>query len=166
MGVSDEELRNPKNRFVAVVADATVGQAIAAWQDLDGEPWWHLIVQMDDGSFRAARFSALYSALHESANAAEIQVRDLTELEPAATVERAAIETVEAKALARRSPTQVVVVTSGGSPVGILVEGVRRSGGLIATAANLDELGGKYIKLKDYGSILLAPVKKPTQTPR
>jgi hypothetical protein len=60
------------------------------------------------------------------------------------------------------------VVTDNGVPVGILVEGTTRaavtpsrgSGGLVAPSASLDELGGKYIKLKDYGSILLGSSKK------
>jgi len=166
MGVSDEELQNPKNRFVAVAAEATVGQAIAAWHDLDGEPWWHLIVRTEDGSFRAARFSDLYPALQGSPDAAETQIVLLADLTAVPAAERDAIDTCAAKVLARKTPSHVVVVTDGGLPVGILVEGVRRSGGLLASAANLDELGGKYVKLKDYGSILLAPVKKPAQTPR
>jgi hypothetical protein len=36
----------------------------------------------------------------------------------------------------------------------------------MTAAADLGELGGKYVKLKDYGSILLAPLKKPSPTPR
>ena len=166
MSVSDEELRNPKNRFVAVADHATVGQAIAAWQDLEGESWWHLIVRMDDGSFRAARFSDLYPALQGSDDAAETQVRVLTELTPVPAAERDAINTSEAKALARKTPAHVLVVTGGDSPVGIVVEGIRRGAGLMRNAADLGELGGKYVKLKDYGSILLAPLKKPSQTPR
>jgi hypothetical protein len=166
MGVSDDELRNPKNRFVAVAADATVGQAIAAWQDLQGESWWHLIVRMDDGSFRAATFSDLYSALQGSPDAAETQVRVLADLTPVPAAERDAIDTSGAKALARKTPIHVLVVTCGDSPVGIVVEGLRRGAGLMSAAADLGELGGKYVKLKDYGSILLAPLKKPSPTPR
>ena len=143
-----------------------MGQAIAAWQDFEGELWWHLIVRMDDGSFRAARFNVFLDSLEARGGSADTPVSTLSDLTPVPVVAGDAIDTNEAKALARKTAAHVVVVTSAGLPAGILVEGVRRGAGLIATGANLDELGGKYVKLKDYGSILLAPVKKPLQTPR
>ena len=50
MPISDEALQSPKNNFIAVKGEATVGQAIAALQGEGGQPWWHLVVRMDDGS--------------------------------------------------------------------------------------------------------------------
>jgi len=164
MPISDEELQNVKNRFVAVTCDATIGQAISAWQDLSGEPWWHLVVRMDDGSFRAARFSALYQALQRTQTAADIKVQDLAELTTVPVADQEAIDTSEAQVLARRNPARVLVVVAGGLPVGILVEGVRRGAGLLVSAVNIGELGGKYVKLKDYGSILLGSSRKTSGT--
>ena len=161
MPISDAELQNPKNRFVAVTGDATVGQAISAWHDFGGEPWWHLIVRIADGSYRAARFSAVYQTLQRAEAADDLRVSSL-QFAPVPSVEQDAIETTEAQALARKNPARVVVVTHAGLPVGILVEGVRRGAGLMVSAVNINELGGKYVKLKDYGSILLGTVKKPS----
>lgn len=170
MPISDEALQNPKNRFIAVTADAKLGQAIAALQQSvdDGQAWWHLIVQRDDGSWGAARFNELGRLLGEAANAADIRLGDADALRAAATIERTTVETKAARTLARKSPANVLVVTDNGIPVGILVEGTTRaaatpapgSGGLVAPSVSLNELGGKYIKLKDYGSILLSSSKK------
>jgi len=160
MSISDEELQNPKNRFIAVTAEATVGQAISAWRDLGGEPWWHLIVRAQDGSYRAARFSAVYQALQRRTAADELSVSTL-ELTAVPAVEQEEIDLPQAQAMARKNAARVLVVTSGGQPVGILVEGVRRGAGLLVSAISIGELGGKQVKLKDYGSILLGPVKKP-----
>jgi hypothetical protein len=168
MPISDEALQNPKNRFIAVTADAKLGQAIAALQSIGGQAWWHLVVQRDDGSWAAARFSELEALLGAAPDAAEIRLGDAAALRATPATDRNKIETKAAQALARKSPARMLVVTDIGMPVGILVEGTtraaappsRNSGGLVAPSASLDELGGKYIKLKDYGSILLSSSKK------
>ena len=160
MPISDEALQMEKNRFLAVKGEATLGQACAALKALGGQPWWHLVVRRDDGSWAAARFSELSAAV--ATTSGETQLSDLEQLRTASAVERDDTETKTAQTLARNSPARVVVVTANGLPVGILCEGIRRSatpsGGL--TSANLEQLGGKYVKLKDYGSILLGSSKK------
>jgi hypothetical protein len=162
MPISDEALQMEKNRFLAVKGEATVGQACAALNALQGQPWWHLVVRMDDGTWAVARFSELTAAAATASEAAETQLSALEQLRTAPAVERDSIETKSAQTLARKSSAHVLVVTAGGLPVGILCEGIRRSaapsGGL--TPANVDQLGGKYVKLKDYGSILLGSSKK------
>ena len=162
MPISDEALQKEKNRFIAVKGEATVGQAIAALKDFGGQPWWHLVVRMTDGSWAVARFGELTATVGTTAADAETQLRALAQLRIASAVEHDSIETKTAQALARKSPARVLVVTMNGLPVGILVEGTRRSavpsGGL--TSASLDQLGGRYVKLKDYGSILLGSSKK------
>lgn len=162
MPISDEALQMEKNRFLAVKGEATVGQACAALNALGGQPWWHLVVRMSDGSWAVARFSELTSAAATTSDAGETQLNALEQLRIASAVERDSIETKTAQKLARKSPAQVLVVTASGLPVGILSEGTRRSGapGGGLTSANLDQLGGKYVKLKDYGSILLGSSKK------
>ena len=161
MPISDEALQNEKNRFIAVKGEATVAQACAAFSALRGQPWWHLVVRMKDGSWAVARFSELAANIGTAAEA-ETQLRALEQLRPAPAVERESVETKAAQKLARKSPASVLVVTANSLPVGILVEGVKRgtipAGGL--TSANLDQLGGKYVKLKDYGAILLGSSKK------
>jgi len=162
MPISDEALQKEKNRFIAVKGDAKFGQAIAALNAVGGQPWWYVVVQLNDGSWRAARISEIAAPLVTNNNAAEIRLRDAAELNPAAVIERNSLETKAAQVLARKSPGGVLVVTDNGAAVGILVEGVRRGGpgGLTLSTASLDQLGGKYVKLKDYGSILLNSSKK------
>ncbi len=155
MPISEAELQNAKNKFMAVSGDATVGQAIAALQWLGGQPWWHLIVQKDDGSWGVTRFADLYVALERMASAADVRLGGRKNLLSAIAIERDCMETRAAQALARTSPGRLVVVTVDGIPAGILVAGVSR-GGLAISSAKLNDLGGKYIKLSDYGSILLS----------
>ena len=159
MPISEAALQNPKNSFLAVKGDASVGQALGALQSEGGQPWWHLVVQMDDGSWRVTRFSDLYVGLKDRANAAEIRLGSWDGLTETTAVERDSIDTRAAEALAKKSTNQVLVVTVDASPVGLLVEGVRR-GGVFISSAKLGELGGRYINLKDYGSILLSSSKK------
>ena len=159
MPISDEKLQNAKNRYVAVTSEATVGQAISAWRDLGGEPWWHLIVRLSDGSYHAARFSAVYQALQRATKADELSVSTL-QLAAVPAVDQQETDLPQAQALARKNAARVVVVTSGGLPAGILVEGVRRGAGLLVSAVNIGDLGGQQVKLKDYGSILLGPIRK------
>jgi hypothetical protein len=160
MPISEEALRKETNRFIAVKGKARVGQALAAFHALEAQPWWHLVVQKVDGSWAVARFRDLL-ALPEVAGAADTQVNDLENLKATSAVERDAIETKDAQAQARKSPSRVLVVTVNGMPVGILVEGMRRgAGGPAFVAPDVNRLGGKYINLKDYGSILLGSSKK------
>ncbi len=155
MPISDEALQNAKNRFIAVTGNATVGQAIAALRGEGGQPWWHLLVQMDNGSWGVTRFSDLYQSLEKMATAAEVRLGGRKGLTKANAIERDSMETRAAQTLARKSPDGLLVVTANGTPIGILVEGVSR-GALAISSAKLDDLGGKYVNLKDYGSILLS----------
>lgn len=161
MPISDEALQMEKNRFLALKGEATVGQACAALTALGGQPWWHLVVRMNDGSWAIARFSELTTAAATSQEG-ETQLSSLEQLRIAPAVERESVEVKAAQTLARKSPARVLVVTENGLPVGILSEATRRSAGASGglTSANLEQLGGKYVKLKDYGSLLLGSSKK------
>jgi hypothetical protein len=165
MPISDEALQNPKNRFLAVSGDATVGQAIAALQGESGESWWHLLVRMDDGSWGATRFTDLYESLERMATAADVRLGGRKSLTVATAIDRDSMETRPAQALARQSPGSLLIVTVDSVPVGILAEGVSR-GGLSISSATLSELGGKYINLKDYGSILLSSSRSSANPPK
>jgi hypothetical protein len=57
MPISDNALQKEKNGFIAVTGDAKFGQVIAALNAVGGQPWWHVVVQLPDGSWRAARIS-------------------------------------------------------------------------------------------------------------
>lgn len=159
MPISEEALQNAKNRFIAVKGQATVGQALAALQAQNGQPWWHLLVQMSDGSWGVTRFSELCQALESTDDAAEIRLDSWPGLLRANAVARDSMQTRSAQALAQKSSGSLLVVTDGTLPAGILVEGVSRSG-KSAPPAKLGELCGKYVNLKDYGSILLTCSKK------
>lgn len=164
MPISDDALQKEKNRFIAVKGDAKFGQAIAALTSFDGQPWWHLVVQLNDGSWRAARFSQIVAAMAANRNAAETTLTDVHALQLVPVVERRSIETKAAQALARKNPARILVITENGVPIGILVEGTTRAAvpasGLVVPTASLEQLGGKYVRLKDYGSILLGSSKK------
>lgn len=166
MPISDDALQKEKNRFIAVTSDAKFGQLIAALNAVGGQPWWHVIVELGNGSWSAARISELAAELATKKNAAELPVRDCMGAQIVVAVERNTLDSKAAQAVAKKSAGGVLVVTDNGAPVGILVEGVRRgggasnSGGLALSSTSLDQLGGKYVKLKDYGSILLSSSKK------
>ena len=165
MPISDEALQNEKNRFIAVKGDANVGQAIAALQAEGGQPWWHLLVQADDGSWGVTRFADLYASLERMASAADVRLGGRKDLTVATTVERDRLETRAAQALALKSPGGLLVVTVDGMPVGILAEGVSRAA-LSISFAKLNDLGGKYVNLKDYGSILLSSSSRGAGDPK
>ena len=165
MPISDEALRKPKNRFLAVSGDATVGQAIAALKGEGGESWWHLLVRMDDGLWGVIRFTDLYKSLERMANAADVRLGGRKGLTLATTVDRDSMETRPAQALARKSPGSLLIVSVDNVPVGILFEGVSRAG-LAISSAKLGNLGGPYINLKDYGSILLSSSKSSAKPPK
>jgi len=158
MPISDEALNDPKNSFVAVTADATVGQAVAALQALGGQPWWHLVVKRDDGSWGITRFNDLFAALQRMAAASEVRLGGRKDLAAVQTIERDAMETRAAQLLARKNSAGVLIVLAQGVPIGILAENVRRAA-LSISSASLSDLGGKYVNLKDYGAILLASSK-------
>jgi hypothetical protein len=159
MPISDEALNDPKNSFIAVAADATVGQAVAALHSIGGQPWWHLVVERDDGSWGVTRFSDLFSALQRMAAASEVRLGGRKDLAVVQAIERDSLDTRAAQSLARKTPAGVILVMAQGTPVGILAENVRRAA-LSVTSASLNDLGGKYINLKDYGAILLGSSKK------
>lgn len=165
MPISDAALQNPKNRFLAVSGDATVGQAIGALKGVGGESWWHLLVKMDDDSWGATRFTNLYESLERMATAADVRLGGRKGLIVATAIDRDSMETKPAQALARKSPGSLLIVNVDGVPVGILFEGVSR-GGLAISSAKLSELGGPYVNLKDYGSILLSSSKSPANPPK
>jgi hypothetical protein len=165
MPISDEALRREKNSFIAVKGETTVGQAIAALKDLGGQPWWHLVVRLDGGSWGVAKFSDLCNSLGRMARASEVRLGGCKDLSVVNAVERKSLDTKAAQALARKSPGHILVVTVQGLPVGILVEGVTRGAAALSlTSPSLDDLGGKYVKLSDYGSILLGASKRETGT--
>src|SRR5262245_23080525 len=128
MPISDEALQKEKNRFIAVTSDARFGQVIAALNAVGGQPWWHVVVQLPDGSWRAARVSEIAAPLVTNKNAAELPLRESAEIKSVPSVDRYSLETKAAQTLARKTSSGVLLVTDG-APVGILVEGVRRSGG-------------------------------------
>jgi hypothetical protein len=161
MPISDDALQNAKNRFLAVKGEATVGQAIAALHFQGGQAWWHLVVQMEDGSWGITRFTDLYRELEGTPAAAEIRLDGWSGLVGARAVEQRSMETRAAQALAKKSSRRVLVVTDAQAPIGILFEGTSR-GGASMPPAKLEELCGKYVNLKNYGSILLATSKTRT----
>lgn len=159
MPISNEELENNKNRFIAVKGEATVAQALAALQALGSQPWWHLLVQTSKDTWGITRVSDLCQGLETMPTDSDARLGDWPGLLQANVVEQSSMETRAAQALAKKSPGSVLVVTDGVMPLGILFESVSRTSGSVP-ATKLGDLCGKYVNLKDYGSILLASSKK------
>ena len=157
MPISDDTLHSPKNSFVAVKGEATVGQAIAALQAEGGQPWWRLLVKKDDDSWGATTFSDLYEALADTPGAADMTLGAWDGLTAARAVAWDAMTDRQAEAEAGKSPGQLLIVMAGGEVKGIVTQ-PRRSA--VVQAGKLTELGGTYVNLKDYGSILLSSSAK------
>jgi hypothetical protein len=159
MPISNEAIENNKNRFIAVKGEATAAQVLSALKDLGGQTWWHLLVQTSKGTWGITRVGNLCEGLEDSSTDAEAKLDGWPGLHEAKVAEQGSMETRAAQALAKKSPGSVLVVTDGGVPLGILFEGVSRTTRSIP-AAKVGDLCGKYVNLKDYGSILLASSKK------
>lgn len=164
MPISDEALQKEKNRFIAVKGEATLAEVAGALEVLGGQTWWHVVVRISDRSWGVARFNDLYSSLKEPAEAEKVQLRELSALKPAEAVERTGAETKTAQLKARKSTAGVLIVTEESQVAGILVERVKRSSTPLA-APNLQQLGGKYLDLKAYGSILLSSSRRTRPKP-
>lgn len=159
MPISNEALENNKNRFIAVKGEATVAQALAALRELGGQPWWHLLVQTSKDEWGITRVGDLCQGLETTPTDSDARLGDWPGLLQAKVVEQSSMETRAAQTLAKKSPGSVLVVTDGVMPLGILFEGVSRTSGSVPTT-KLGDLCGKYVNLKNYGSILLASSKK------
>lgn len=159
MPIANEALETTKNRFIAVKGEATVAQVLAALQELGGQQWWHLVVQTNKDAWGITRVGDLCQGLETTPTDSDARLGDWPGLKPATVVEQDSMETRAAQALAKKSPGSVLVVTDGAIPLGILFEGVSRTTRAVPTA-KLGDLCGKYVNLKDYGSILLASSKK------
>jgi hypothetical protein len=159
MPISDEALQATKNNFIAVKPEATVAQVAAALKDLDGQPWWHVVVKLPDGTWRVARFNDLHGSLERAEDLHTMPLAESPALTSADAVTRDSLDTTSAQAQARKSAGGVLVVIENDSVIGILVEHVKRSGAGIA-APSLQELGGSSLDLKSYGAILLSSSKR------
>jgi len=159
MPIAKEALENTRNRFIAVKGEATVAQTLAALQELGGQQWWHLVVQINKATWGIMRVGDLCQGLETTPTDSDARLGDWPGLKPGIVVEQDSMETRAAQALAKKSPGSVLLVTNGVMPLGILFEGVSRNTRSVPTA-KLGDLCGKYVNLKDYGSILLASSKK------
>ncbi len=122
MPIQAEALEAPENLHLAVHGHATLRQALALLisPDVDGGPWWHLVVLRSNGTWAAARFAELYLAAVDDHGKLEVSLGELELLTPVRSVEGDALSTVAAANLAKNSPGKLVVVTEDGKPCGIL----------------------------------------------
>src|SRR5689334_18017847 len=59
MPINNDLLNEPINRHVKVLEDATLMEAFAALKAAKGYLWWHLIIENQDNTWAALRFSDL-----------------------------------------------------------------------------------------------------------
>ncbi|MCC7448513.1 MAG: toll/interleukin-1 receptor domain-containing protein [Anaerolineae bacterium] len=129
MPINDAVLHQAINSHIKVSDTATMRDAFTRYKAADGQPWWRLVVQRQDGSWAVTTFRDL-DALASSLGAAffDQPIRDLPiPFTTVIAVDQDRYTTNAAQRLALDSPEQLLVVTKNGQLVGILVVGTRRS---------------------------------------
>jgi hypothetical protein len=158
--IRDEALRQSKNAHVLGGGDQTLHQVAKKIEAAGGQPWWHVVVDLGDGRYATALYSALIKRAEDAPEAERIslvatRLRDLGEpLIEVEVVEQDSVSTTAAENLASASPGELVVVTRDGKFAGILYVGGRRSADLFA-ASSLLELPGIPSDLASVGDELL-----------
>jgi len=160
MPVTDRLLAQPQNSFIAVTAQASVGQALAALLAHDGRDWWHLVVRWSDNTWAATTAAQLYAALGGRPGASAEPLAAWNGLVAANVVEQNEVDDPQARSLALGSPGGLIVVLAGGAIVGVVYAARRQTNLSPLSSGQLTQLAGEAVNLKDYGAILLAASKK------
>jgi hypothetical protein len=66
-----------KHRHIYMYDDERVVDALIALRDAEGQDWWHLVVELTDGRYAAARFSDLEKQLEKDKAASSQLLGDL-----------------------------------------------------------------------------------------
>lgn|SRR5574341_277577 len=142
-----------RNKHVLMYDDERVLDALVELRDRQGQDWWHLVVDVEEGGYAITRFGDLSAYIEDNGKAAlEQSLGDLvgTELTPVEViVEQAGSDLDTVRETAFETDSQVVVVTTGGEFRGILPVGGTRS----AFENRLLTLAGQYATLPDKGLI-------------
>jgi hypothetical protein len=157
MPIQEWALNAPVNAHVAISGAATLRQAFAVLtsSEVNGEPWWHLVVARTDGTWGVAKYADLYTLAAADETQLDVPLDELDGLISGNVVEQQSIGTALARDRARRSPGKLLVVTDGGELVGILRAGILRGDkGPVSTSA-LTELAGEPADLAQYGHLLI-----------
>ena len=108
---------------ILVRSEDPVGRALDLLMRNGGYPWWHLVVDLEDGRFGAIQFAGLGPL--SLAQGAGFLYKPLGELvgagiPEAVQVDRKSMGLRGAKDLAYESPSRVVVITDGGACIGVV----------------------------------------------
>jgi len=129
MPINDTVLQQVTNSHIKVNDTETMRDAFARYKAANGQPWWRLVVQRQDGKWAVITFRDL-DALANDLGAAFFNqpIRDLPiPFKTVNAVEQDQYTTNAAQRLALDSPEQLLVVTKNGQFVGILAVGTKRS---------------------------------------
>lgn len=144
-----------RHKYVFMYDDERVMDAIVALRNADGYDWWYLLVDVEEGGYAAARFSALAKSIEEGGAAfldrqlGELVGEELAPVECIAQQSEADYERVSW--LTARSSCPVAVILQGDELRGILPVGGTRG----AFDVGVINLAGKYAPLPEQG--LLSP---------
>lgn len=166
MPIREEDLVAPKNAYLVVSGQATLRQALALLRspEVNGQPWWHLVVARTDGTWAIGTFADLYTAAKADAAKLVARLDELDSLIPARAVEQDSMESREAVAEAIRAPGNVLVVMNQGELAGILFEGLRGGDEPISTSA-LTELAGEPADLEEFRDLLVRKRRPKPKAP-
>ncbi len=113
-------LAEERNRWIWATRAEPVQAVLKRVMAQDGSPAWHIVVAWGDGTLRAIRVRDLLRQLSPEAPGKTVAQCELAVV-PAR--ERTKIGLGAAQALARQNPAQVVIITEGGRPIGLIFEG-------------------------------------------
>jgi hypothetical protein len=149
--ILDDEV--DRYRCVLMGPNETVLDAIAVLRDEGGQNWWHLVVELGEGSYAAGTFSALAAGI-----GGEKQVFLARPLHDLVGTDLQAVEVVveqdtsdfdTAMRQAAGSASGVAVVRQHGEFRGVLAAGGTRAGGLFDVG--VIQLAGQYAELPQEG---------------
>ena len=113
-------LAEERNRWIWAARAEPARAAVQRVQAQGGTPAWHLVIAWGDGTLRAIRVQNLLRQLLPDRPGQRMEECDLPVV-PAR--ERTALGLGAAQALARQNVAQVLIITEGGSPIGLIFEG-------------------------------------------
>jgi len=163
MPVDDALLRAPNNRHIKINETLTLMEAFDALKAAKGHSWWHMIIEYENKTWAALRFSDLdLLALRMGPDFFSTPISDLPlNASLVNAVEKDSIDTENAKALARESLGRLLVITRNGQCVGIISVGGAR--GELFAGSTASELYGELADLSE-DARLRYQVKAPPPT--
>ncbi len=145
-----------RHKFVLMYADERVIDAVADLRDAQGQDWWHLVVDLGEGRYAAARFSDLTAGVKAQGETFLTQPLDRlvgSVLLPIAVIaEQDQADLDQVRQRAAETPGHAAAILSGGEFRGIVpAGGTRAPGGLFDVG--LVQLAGQFAEIPEKGTL-------------